>query len=371
MRRSILFLILVSLSFSSLARAAINSPCTPAFPLETGKPAGWQGADAAYSVPLPNGRDIWIFGDTLYGPERQVSGNIPKMVHNSLGISTCKNGHWHLDYVIKRGGDRKPVSYFSPADHKHWYWALDGFYANGDLWVTLLCLRSPAKPAVAAMNFETCGADLAQVRGLNGDPQDWRVTVHPLVPAGVKAYPSATTVVYNGYAYLFALYENGARPLLVTRIPLDKLSEPQTNLEHLAADGSWKHGLDPIRAKQVMKKGSPELSIRYHPELKEWLAVMVDPSWFSGKILLRTAPTLTGPWSDGQVVYRMPEMQPGPKRDKNIFCYAGKEHPEFEGSSDLIFTYVCNTLNVPDLITHPEIYWPQVVRQPMPRVTSR
>lgn len=42
-----------------------------------------------------------------------------------------------------------------------------------------------------------------------------------------------------------------------------------------------------------------------------------------------------------------------------------------EPHSDLGFTYVCNTMNVHDLITHQEIYWPQVVRQPMPSVIAR
>ena len=39
----------------------------------------------------------------------------------------------------------------------------------------------------------------------------------------------------------------------------------------------------------------------------------------------------------------MPEMQPGPKRDTNVFCCAGKEHPELESSSDIVLTYVRNT----------------------------
>jgi hypothetical protein len=60
-------------------------------------------------------------------------------------------------------------------------------------------------------------------------------------------------------------------------------------------------------------------------------------------------------------------MQPGPARDKNVFCYAGKEHPEFEKTGDLMFTYVCNTMDVPSLVTNRKIYFPQIVHIPMPR----
>ena len=344
------------------------STCTPGFPLEKGKTLGWEGADAAYSIPLTGGRDVWIFGDTLYGADREVAGHDPRQVHNSLGISTCDaKGSWHLNYVIKHDASGHAQSYFSPTDPKHWYWAMDGFTAHGELYVTLLCIRHAANPAPWAMDFETCGSDLAQVSHLERDPQDWQVTIHPLVPDGVKAYPSATTVVHDGYAYLFALYETGTRPLLATRISLNGLDHPADHLEYLASDGVWKHGFDPAHAREVMPHGGTELSIRYHPDRKQWLAIMLEPNGFSDKILLRTAPDLTGPWTEGEVVYHIPEMQPGPARDKNVFCYAGKEHPEFEKPGDLIFTYVCNTMDVPSLVTNRKIYFPQVIHVPMPR----
>jgi Domain of unknown function (DUF4185) len=357
--------VILSLGASAALHAA---SCTPSFPLETnGGAFAWQGADAAYSIPLPDGRDVWIFGDTLYGSKRVVEGHDPRQVHNTLGISTCDaDGKWHLTYVVKRDAQGRATNYFTPSDPNHWYWALDGFVANGDLWVTLLCIRHAPKPSPWAFDFATCGSDLAQVSHLGADPQKWKVTIHTLVPDGVKAYPSATTVVDGEFAYLFALYEDGTRPLVATRIPLKGLSKPAANLQYLAADGEWKPGFEPAKAKAVMTPGTSELSIRYHPDLKQWLAVMIDPAGFTDRIMLSTAPALTGPWSASRVIYHMPEMQAGPQRDKNVFCYAGKEHPEFE-TGDLLFTYVCNTMNVPDLVTQPDIYHPQVVRVPMPQ----
>jgi hypothetical protein len=360
-------LFLLLFAARSARAAAADADCTPDFPLQQGVANGWQGADAAYSVPLPDGRDVWIFGDTLFGEHRVVVGNVPQMVHNSLGISTCKHGHWKLQYVIRRDSDGKPASYFAPQRGSSWYWAMDGFVAGRDLWVTLLCVRS-APAASAAMAFETCGTDLARIENPGPDPQQWKVDYFPLVPDGAHAYPSAAAVVDGGNAYIFALHEKGSRPLEATRIPLQGLSDPQKNLQYLANDGEWKPGFDPASAAEVMHKGSPELSIRWHPELKKWLAVMFDPDAFSSHILLRSAPALTGPWSDGQVIYVVPDMQPTtPGYDKNTFCYAAKEHPEFE-HGDLLFTYVCNTFDVPKLATNMQIYFPRVVRMAMPPI---
>jgi hypothetical protein len=107
------------------------------------------------------------------------------------------------------------------------------------------------------MDFETCGSDLAQITHLDRDPQDWDITIHHLVPDGVKAYPSATTVVRGDYVYLFALYETGTRPLLVTRIPLTGLDNPAGYLEYLTTDGTWKPGFDPSHAREVMRTDPP------------------------------------------------------------------------------------------------------------------
>lgn len=358
------FVLIALLPVFFSARAAAS--CTPAFPLENNKTLGWLGADAAYSIPLPDGRDVWIFGDTLYGKDRVVQGNDPRMVHNSLGISRCTpQGKWKLTYAIKHDKAGHALSYFSPSDPNHWYWALDGFYARGKLWVTLLCIRHPAKPAPAGFDFETCGSDLAEVSNLDRDPQEWEVDIHSLVADGVGAYPSATAVVYRDYAYIFALYESGSRPLLATRVPLSGLSDPKRHIEYLAEDGQWKPGFNPAQAKRVMERGSTELSIRYDTARKHWKAVMLDPDPFSDKILFRTAPDLAGPWSEGSVIYRIPEMNPK-QHQAGVFCYAAKEHPEFETDTDVLLTYVCNTAQIPDLVTNRKIYFPQVVRIPEP-----
>jgi hypothetical protein len=358
------FLVLLVACHCALAHAA-KPPCTPEFPLQHGTAQGWLGADAAYSIPLPDGRDVWIFGDTFYGEHRVVHHNIPTMVRNSIGISTCDKGRWKLDYVIRKDAQGHTADFFKAQHPNTWYWAMDGFVSGKELWVTLLCVRN-APAQSQAMAFETCGTDLARIVSPGPDPQEWKIDYFPLEPDGVHAYPSAAAVVDGGYAYLFALKESGPRPLLASRIPLDGLGDPARNLQYLANDGQWHDGFDPGQAKPVMQKGSPELSIRYHPERKQWIAVMFEPDAFSSKILLRTAPSLAGPWTQGEVIYQVPEMQPqNPGYDKNTFCYAGKEHPEFE-QGDLLFTYACNSFDVPALTTNLNIYFPRAVRMAMP-----
>lgn len=365
--RRILFataLSLLSCAAPLYAQEGSSVECTPSFPFKD----SWWGADAAYSIPLPDGRSVWIFGDTLYGDRRVVERTEPRMVRNSIGISTCDDrSGWKVDYIIRRGDEGQPQDFFQ-AQHKNtWYWALDGFFYKNDLWVTLLCMRDSPKTTSAALGFATCGADLAKVSGLENDPQRWSVKFFPLVPNGIHAYPSATAVVDGEYVYIFALLESDSRPMLLTRIPLDGLDAPAERLQYLSKSGTWKSGLTPADAMPVMKHGNTEMTVRYHPLLEKWVAILNYPKLFSDKIVARIAPQLAGPWSKDKVIYRIPEMQKGHAGyDEDTFCYAAKEHPEFRKPGSILITYACNTMNVQKLTRDLNIYFPKVVRVPYP-----
>jgi len=363
---SAVFFYFVVCACSGFAESAPSPNCEPSFPFAQ----GWLGADVAYSIPLLggrdlwiDGRDLWIFGDTLYGDERKVVGDDPRMVRNSVGISTCKDGHWKIDYTIRHDATGKLLDFFQSQHKDTWYWPLDGVLHNDDLWITLLCVRTSPKTTSAAFGFEICGTDLAHVTGLDRDPQDWKVSYLPLVPDGVHANPSASTVIEGDFLYIFTLDENGKRPEILTRIPLGGLTDPAKNLQYLDVNERWQSGLEPAKAKTVMEHGAAEMTVRYHTELKNWIALLVDPDIFSAKILLRTSPSLTGRWTDGEVIYQIPELQKDSTGyDPDTFCYAGKEHPEFEGKDEVVFTYVCNTLKPQKLAKELNIYFPKVVR---------
>ena len=244
--------------------------CVPSFPFQQ----QWQGADAAYSIPLQDGHVTWIFGDTLYGDKRLVTGEEPRMVHNTIGISTCKDGKWKIDYTIKKDARGDPDSFFKPQQNNGtYYWALDGVEHHDELWITLVCVRNVPNSNAFALGFEICGTDLAHVTGLESDPQNWKVSYFPLVAEGVHANPSASALIADDYLYIYTLYEVGSRPQILTRIPLQGLGDPGKNLQYLGSDDKWHDGIEPAKAKIIMKTGASEMSVRYHPELKKWIAV--------------------------------------------------------------------------------------------------
>jgi len=60
-------------------------------------------------------------------------------------------------------------------------------------------------------------------------------------------------------------------------------------------------------------------------------------------------------------------MKPAnPGYDKDTFCYATKEHTEFE-DSNLVLTYACNSFSLEKVKKNMDLYRPQVVVLDLPK----
>jgi len=74
--------------------------------------------------------------------------------------------------------------------------------------------------------------------------------------------------------HIYALYENGTRPMILTRVALDSLDSAKDNLEYLHQNETWiKGSYEPAQAKVILDQGSSEMSVRYHSLLKLWVMV--------------------------------------------------------------------------------------------------
>src|SRR6266852_2877309 len=74
-----------------------------------------------------------------------------------------------------------------------------------------------------------------------------------------------------------------------------------------------------------------------------------------------------GPWSEQRAVYEFPEMSKNnPRRDRDTFCYAVKEHIEFAEANRMLVTYACNSFKLEKLFANTDIYRPQTVLVHLP-----
>ncbi len=345
---------------------------------------GWLGADGAYSVSLGNGKSLWFFDDTFIGPASAASrAQSTAFIHNSVGLSTCNGMNCTIQYYWSGMNTASPGPVFV-APGTDWYWALDNFIYNGTLYVALMQMHAAG---TGAFGFAYSGSVLASISNYTAPPSQWNI-VYQQLNTGGSVVPGISIVANQGpagnpdradpnganYAYFFAGV--GSPPCLaLLRIPLTDLSHlarpGNTDWQYLDTSGSWAAWQDsaatlPSDSAQVIHPAATEMTVRWHSATRQWIAVY--PAGLTDQARYALSSSLTSGWGASQALYTYPEMQTSSANyTPNVFCYAAKEHPEFETAGQLVFTYVCNSTVESDVTKNMNLYHPIVVTQNLPQ----
>jgi hypothetical protein len=330
-----------------------SAACWPQFPYES----GWLGGDGGYSIPLSPTRTLWLLGDTFIGADGQADRAGAAFIHNSIAISECReDGRFDVRYVWGRGRDGAPRA-FLERDGEGWWWLFGGFLHEGHLYVGLLEVEKSEPRGPLNMPFRFSGTALARIDDPHADPETWRPEVLRL-SRSANALPVGAMLIHGEWLHLFAFVDagEGRFPRVLLRLPLARLTDGTRDvepfLETLDASGAWLPGFAPERALVLMDDNATEMSVRHHPELGKWIALYNYPNVGAGfprtptsdAVYARSADRLEGPWSEPELIFRVPELAEGhaPPPDPNMGCYAAKEHPGFSLPGSITFTYVCN-----------------------------
>jgi len=352
---------------SAFGCAAIHAQRLPVFPYAE----GWLGADAAYSIPLAPGRSLWLFGDTFVGdPATTLRAHFKTMVRNSIGIGICEpNKACTIRYYWRSQDAAKPRSFFDTGKDDVWYWPLDGILNGKTLYLSLMVVRNrPGASSKDAMGFEVVGTKWASVTNLSAPPDRWKISLRDMT--GGDLLPGVSIVADGRFLLLYTHVieaqgrAQGRGYMALLRVPRDKIANPASHWEYLGRDSKWRLGTPHGDALHVIDQPISEMSVRYHPQWKEWVAVSSGPAPTSNHIVARIAGTPEGPWSEPFPIYQFPEMTQN--FDRDTFCYAAKEHIEFD-DSNLVVTYACNSFSFEKVINNMAIYRPQVVVLPRPQ----
>lgn len=331
---------------------------------------GWLGADDAYSVPLGPGKSLWLFGDTFVGGENaELRSQAKTMVRNSVGISLCRpNANCSMRYFWTRPRVPKPRSFFDTGIDDLWYWPMDGFLEGKTLYVALMAVRNKpnAKPT-DVFGFEIAGTKLATITNPQASPSKWHIAIQDLTDAHLWA---GVSIVRDGsYLIWYTRMGNGEGRGYMTamRILPNKMALPSSAWGYLRTDGQWVPGLPNEGAMHLIDQPISEMSVRFHPSIGKWIALSIGPEFPSPRAVARSADSPLGPWSAPQTIYEFPEMKTAtPGYDKDTFCYAVKEHTEFDDGK-IVLTYACNSMVVSKVVANMDLYRPRVVILDLPK----
>jgi hypothetical protein len=349
--------------------AALNACAAPA---PTGKAApewdalfqrnsGWVGADGSYSIPLTKDTTLWLFSDTLVGKVKDGKRIETSMINNSIALQRGTN---QPEFFYSTNSEGKPASFITPQEGPKgdYFWLAHGVRTARELYFFLqrVVTVEPGTP----FGFKAVDGWLAQVVNPDDSPPQWHITQTKVPftkfsPKGALSFGGA--VLPKGeFVYIFggdsrSETNKGRRSngLVLARAPAEGFGDFAK--WQFLADGEWQGDSEKVTA--VFPNVGSEFSVSWLPARKAY--AVVYSQGIGGKILIRLAPDLAGPWGEALEVFRCPEMDWPSK----AFCYAAKAHPELTSAPDeLLITYAANSWDFWNLFKDARLYWPRFVR---------
>ena len=352
----------------------LSSPAADLQPLFNVAGGPWLGADVATSVSLSPTRYLWLHGDTLVG---RMSGGVrvpTAMPRNSvalLDVSADGRGTpaGPLRHFVKtNASDPVHFGFFSPANASEWYWPTVGLALPGLGDGVLVLAMRMFNAGGGLFPFAMAGMDVLALNASGGDPLAWPAPALVSTTARFQRdnFTLGCAAAYDAAAgFVYVLGAAGAQQSAVAaRLPAAALAAGDwAPLEFWMPGGAWAAAPadgSPPAAQALFPFVPSETTLVWHPHMQRWYVVVANTFIYGADIVLRTAPAVTGPWSDEITVYTVPPaMLAG-----GVFCYAGKAHPELSpaGAPELVFSFMCNTQGIPPLLNRTDIYVPQLVR---------
>ncbi|MBT3382159.1 MAG: hypothetical protein HN778_21735 [Prolixibacteraceae bacterium] len=350
--------------------AIISQKCIPKFPFKD----GWLGGDGDVSVPLNATTTLFLFSDTYVGNKNQQSRKEPgmQMVSNTVAVQSClPNRETDIKYFWNNMYSNNPEPIFKTYTKRYKYWVTGAFMIKNDLYVVLEKVGSKlgASPD-DIFNFSLLGFTLAKISNTYDAPNEWQIEYISLKDFGNPSMGLGPHIVLDDYIYFFVSRYDKAQVLV--RKPIDFINNPEQPFEYYALNKTWKEGLN-TNDMETIVNGFRSTTVNYHPEMKQWVMIS-DIRFMDNKIKMRTAPVLTGPWSDEIVIYEIPEITPGNLLySKSNFCYLPREHIQYYDSKNhvMLLTYDINNTNFSEILSSPKIYTPKIITIPLKKNGSR
>ena len=295
----------------------------------------WHGGDGASSLSLPDGRRLWLFGDTFIGPTRPQS----MIVRNSLAVARSGQPlefHWN-------GG---PQAFFKGVGNA-WLWPGSGLML--DKW--LLVFMMEALPDENPLGFKIGGPRAIMVTNPTAEPADWqqyRLKL-PQDTAGI-ILGSGCLVVQDAYLFALSAQRDNLSAHLV-RWPLAEARRGDLSKPQYYSGKVWQ--FDPAKSRPIFEDAQLEYGVA--PTRKGWVAIQTR-SMLEPAIVMRTSPSLLGPWSAPQVVYQPPEAGIA-----GNLVYAAKPHAGL-GGRRLVVSYAVNSTDFLRLLHDETLYYPVLIR---------
>lgn len=346
MRR--LLFILFSFLLMSFGNAQVN-PDTTFNTLIRTENGGWIAGDATYSIALPDGRTLWLFGDSFIGIANTDS-SIASGAHMIRNCALIQENE--VMTALYNGTFESPSDFVPTDDSETWFWPEHGLVENN----TLKIIMSEFGPNgdTTGWNFEFRSTYVA----LFTYPElDWiGNTPIPYFSDNGVMYGDRV-MSYGDYTYIYGRKEEtGNIPYVhVARAPAGNLM------------GEWEFysgvtwSADAVDSRRLTNHTvSQQFGVFEHQG--KWVMITQE-IWLGSKIYSLTADYPEGPWRNLTVLYDIPLPFP------TQITYNSYPHPQFDEDNALLISYNSNG-SFWDIFSNVELYRPSFIRVPYPLIDT-
>lgn len=282
----------------------------------------WNGGDGCYSVLLPDGRIVWSFQDSFFGPvgaDRNRTNNVMRRNAAHLQLDTSLQSFVQLN--PGRGIESQTwIKYGAEPEDQDWYWPGAGQVHNGKFQMLLSHVK---KTGNGMWDFLHVSTDLA-IFDLPSMQLD-----HIVKDKDLSANYSAGSVkAPDGYTYMYAT-EGG---FLTSYMYVARAAGNDLNGKWEYYDGNgWSE--TPVKYNVCSDISQPNV---FYKDGKYYL--VSQQIIFGLDIYILESSTPVGPWTNKRTLYRVPEKYTG-----DMFTYNAFVHHALSREGELVISYNINT----------------------------
>lgn len=334
-------------------------------PQFTSNTAGVLGHDCAYSVPLPDGRALWLFGDTYLENRNSTEPrkrDLRNLICNCMAVvprQDVTSGIQQFEYARDASGVAKAVLEYFPNEHGpvRRLWPMHGIaLPEGEkggckivLFYSMVDIDDNLPPpgnithlgiGIATANVARAGDPVSHFDRLTsaGEPILWGVD-QPAMGSAVLRDPGDNII------WVYAMRPGKKHDVIVARTTPDKITTA-SGFEFYTGQPEQLFSPDFEKAAHQFDGVPTEMSVTWSPALHKYLAIhtfLIFPEIFA-----RTADHPTGPWTEGATIFKAKPVT----GNRKTFYYAAKQHAELarDGGRTTYVTYVDS-----------EEYWPRML----------
>lgn len=307
---------------------------------------GVTGADGIYSVLLPDGRTVWIFGDSFIGTvnaDGSREKDSPIFIRNAMAVQdgdslrTLYNeiDGWKTSLVVPEGAPKGKQ--FS--EDSLWYWPGDGFIENGKLKVFMSAFY---QADTGNWGFRWVRKDIA-VLSLP-DLKLEEVVIGPEPGKKKVHYGHAVCDDADDFTYIYGLGEGKVH---VARVEKGDV----TSTWKYYNGSSWV--TDPNEAIPMLEfSGSEQFSVF---KLKDKFVFLSQGGGFSRDVVSFVSDLPYTGWKDETILFKTTL----PSDSENLFSYNALAHPQFIKDGNLLVSYCINSYELEDVFTDANNYRPR------------